>query len=184
MAFDFGQYVRVAPNELLAVYRAVIVGRFKAGVLVHAGSMPMYQAAHVYFSSTLPPELLAELRSTPGLAAHLATLQEANLEFSVFDCRTFHTNQVWRGCGPACQPEVQRKTVPCKEVVVLALPAVQERALQHLFGRETAGHTDQYQLEVHTAARRVVSLLLSLKVATRDMADWLCTPLPPASSHT
>lgn len=139
--------------------------------------MPMYQAAHVYFSSTLAPELLAEVRSTPGLAAHLATLQEANLEFSVFDCRTFHTSQVWRGCGPACQPDVQRKTGPCKEVVVLALPAVQERALQHLFGRETAGHTDQYKLEVHTAARRVVSLLLSLKVAMRDMADRLCTPL-------
>ena len=59
-----------------------------------AGSMPMYQVAHVFFSSTLAPELLAELKSTPGLAAHLATLQEANLEFSVFDSRTFHTNQV------------------------------------------------------------------------------------------
>ena len=58
----------------------------------------MYQAAHVYFSSTLAPELLAELKSTPGLAAHLATLQEANLEFSVFDSRTFHTNQVLCRC--------------------------------------------------------------------------------------
>jgi hypothetical protein len=59
----------------------------------------MYQAAHVYFSSTLAPELLAELKSTPGLAAHLATLQEANLEFSVFDSRTFHTNQVLCHCN-------------------------------------------------------------------------------------
>lgn len=40
----------------------------------------------------------------------------------------------------------------------------QEQALQHLFGDDTAGHTDNYQLEVHTAARRVVSLLLSLRV--------------------
>lgn len=62
--------------------------------LQSAGSMPMYKAAHVYFSSSLAPELLAELRSTPGLAAHLATLREANLEFSIFDRRTFYTNQV------------------------------------------------------------------------------------------
>jgi hypothetical protein len=41
---------------------------------------------------------------------------------------------------------------------------MQHSALQHLFGKETAGHADQYQLEVHTAARRVLSLLLSLKV--------------------
>jgi hypothetical protein len=46
---------------------------------------------------------------------------------------------------------------------------VQERALQHLFGKETASHTDQYELEVKTAARRILSLLLSLKVGMRDI---------------
>lgn len=93
LAFDFG-----ACEHIMAIWPCV-VSYLYAGVLqvvcsADAGSMPMYQAAHVYFSSTLAPELLAELKSTPGLAAHLATLQEANLEFSVFDSRTFHTNQV------------------------------------------------------------------------------------------
>lgn len=59
--------------------------------------MSMYRAAHVFFSGTLPPELLADLRSTPGLMSRLTTLREVHLEFSVVDRRTFHTNQVNAG---------------------------------------------------------------------------------------
>lgn len=55
---------------------------------------------------------------------------------------------------------------------------MQPSALQLLFGKETAGHADQYQLEVHTAARRVVSLLLSLKVAFVVSITRSCSPGP------
>lgn len=61
------------------------------------GSCPMYKAAHVFFSGSLAPELLAEMRSTPGLTSRLATLREVHLEFSVVDRHTFHTNQASAG---------------------------------------------------------------------------------------
>ena len=49
----------------------------------------MYSAAHVFFSGVLPPQLLAEIRNTPGLVQRLATLREVHLEFGVIDRRTF-----------------------------------------------------------------------------------------------
>lgn len=124
----------------------------------------MYRSAHVYFSSTLPPELLVELRSTPGLSTHLETLREAHIEFSVVDRRTFHTNQV---CHVSTAGEAAHEVTELAEGAYGRLRCsahTQERALQHLFGDDTAGHSDSYQMEVHTAARRVVSLLVSLKV--------------------
>ena len=49
----------------------------------------MYSAAHVFFSGALAPQLLADIRNTPGLVQRLATLREVHLEFGVIDRRTF-----------------------------------------------------------------------------------------------
>ena len=65
-----------------------------ARLIFDFGATPMYKEAHVFLSGSLAPQLLAEVRSTPGLTARLATLREVHLEFSVVDRRTFITDQV------------------------------------------------------------------------------------------
>ena len=40
---------------------------------------PLYKSAHVFFSSRVPPGVLTEIRSCPGLTARLRTLKEVGL---------------------------------------------------------------------------------------------------------
>ncbi|CAK0753523.1 hypothetical protein CVIRNUC_002227 [Coccomyxa viridis] len=54
---------------------------------------PLYQSAHVFFSSPAPQTVLAAIRSCPGLTSRLRSLKEVNLEFLVRDRRTFVTGE-------------------------------------------------------------------------------------------
>lgn len=50
---------------------------------------PTYASAHVYFTSKLPPQLLASLRGCPGLVARLKALAEVNLEYLLAGSHSF-----------------------------------------------------------------------------------------------
>mmetsp|Transcript_49727 Transcript_49727/g.119170 ORF Transcript_49727/g.119170 Transcript_49727/m.119170 type:complete len:203 (+) Transcript_49727:57-665(+) len=50
---------------------------------------PMYDAAHVYFTSHVSDELLYKIKTTEGLISRLKSLKELNLEFISLESRAF-----------------------------------------------------------------------------------------------
>ena len=53
----------------------------------------LYKRAHIFFTSTVPASLLAQIKASPELLRNLATLKQVNLELLVVDSQAFVTGQ-------------------------------------------------------------------------------------------
>ncbi|KVH90072.1 Sec1-like protein [Cynara cardunculus var. scolymus] len=57
-----------------------------------AGKTPLYRDAYVYFSSSVPKELIADIKKEPTIKSRLRAMKEMNLEFFAIDSQCFITD--------------------------------------------------------------------------------------------
>lgn len=72
-------------------------------------SNPMYQKAHLFFTSKVPDSLFAQIKQQPNLLARLGSFVEVNIEF--LSCEP----QIFTTCMPVRVPTGSRRTTALSE---------------------------------------------------------------------
>ncbi|XP_076950625.1 SNARE-interacting protein KEULE-like isoform X2 [Bidens hawaiensis] len=57
-----------------------------------AGNSPLYRDAYIFFSSSVPKELVAEIKKEPSIKPRLRAMKEMNLEYFAIDSQCFITD--------------------------------------------------------------------------------------------
>ncbi|XLU56615.1 hypothetical protein S245_015838, partial [Arachis hypogaea] len=106
-----------------------------------SGKTPLYRKAFVFFSSTIPRELVMEIKKDTRVLPRLGALKEMNLEYFPIDSQGFMTNNERALEELFGDEENNRKGVACLNVMALRLATVFASLREFPFVRFRAAKT-------------------------------------------
>ncbi|KAK9079729.1 hypothetical protein SSX86_001402 [Deinandra increscens subsp. villosa] len=103
-----------------------------------SGKSPLYRDAYIFFSSTIPKELVAEIKKEPTIKSRLRGMKEMNLEYFTIDSQCFITDH-----GKALEElygdeEISRKGDECLTAMANRIATVFASMLEFPFVRYRA----------------------------------------------